>query len=97
VKIALDSGGEPGQVFLPVMAKRYWIELDAHEWGQLLDGLECRAESWRRTAEYLRTEEMPDGELFVIEECSDMEEANGIAACYEAIVKNIQIQMEEQR
>lgn len=78
------------------MAKRYRIELEAHEWGQLLDGLECRAESWRRTAEYLQTEEMADDEFFVIEECSDENEAYGIAASYESIIKNIQIQMEGQ-
>jgi hypothetical protein len=88
--------GEPGQVFLPVMAKRYRIELDEQEWGQLLDGLEIRAESWRRTAEYLRTEEMPDGEFFIIEECSDEDEAKELAAHYEAIIKNIRSQMEGQ-
>ncbi len=78
------------------MAKRYRIELDEQEWGQLLDGLECRAESWRRTAKYLRTEEMPDGEFFIIEECSDEEEADGLAARYEGIVQNIKGQMEKQ-
>jgi hypothetical protein len=76
------------------MAKRYRIELEAQDLGQLLDGLEVRAESWRRTAEYLRTGEMPDGELFIIDECSDEEEADEIAAQYEAIIKNIQNQME---
>ena len=39
---------------------------------------------------------MPDGELFLIEECGDEEEADGIALHYEAIIKNIQSQMEEQ-
>lgn len=78
------------------MAKHYRIELDEHDLGQLLDGLEIRAESWRLTADYLRTGEMPDGELFLIEECSDEEEANGLAAYYEAIIKNIQSQMEVQ-
>jgi hypothetical protein len=71
------------------MAKRYRIELEAQDLGQLLDGLEVRAESWRRTAEYLRT-----GELFIIDECNDEEEADEIAAQYEAIIKNIQNQME---
>jgi hypothetical protein len=40
---------------------------------------------------------MPDGELFLIEECSDEDEADGLAAWYEAIIKNIQSQMEAQR
>lgn len=78
------------------MAKTYKIELDEHDLGQLLDGLVIRAESWRRTAEYLRTEEMPDGEFFIIEECSDGDEADGLAACYEAIIQNIQTQMKDQ-
>lgn len=78
------------------MAKKYRIELDEHDLGQLLDGLEIRAESWKRTAEYLRSGDMPEGEPFVIEECSDEEEADEIAAHYEAIIKNIQSQMEAQ-
>ncbi len=95
-KIALASGDQPGQVFLPTMAKTYRIELDEHDLGQLLDGLEIRADSWRRTAEYLRAGDMPDGEFFIIEECSDEEEAEGLAAHFEAIIKNIQSQMEAQ-
>lgn len=78
------------------MAKKYRIELNEHDWGQLLDGLESRAESWRRTARYLRTGDMSEGELFLIEECRDEEEAEGVAAHFEAILKNIQNQMETQ-
>ena len=78
------------------MAKQYRIELDEQDWGQLLDGLEIRAESWRRTAEYLRSGDMPDGEIFLIEECGDEEEADEVAAHYEAIITNIQMQMEAQ-
>jgi hypothetical protein len=79
------------------MAKNYKIELGEHDLGQLLDGLEIRAESWKRTADYLRTGEMPDGELFLIEDSNDEEEARGLAACYEAIIKKIKGQMEAQR
>jgi hypothetical protein len=78
------------------MTKTYRIELDEHDLGQLLDGLEIRAESWKRTAEYLRTGTMPDGELFLIEECGDEDEANELAGHYDAILKNIQSQMEAQ-
>lgn len=78
------------------MEKFYQIKLAEHDWGQLLDGLEIRAESWKRTADYLRTGEMPDGELFLIEDCSDEEEAAGLAARYQAIIKNIKGQMEAQ-
>lgn len=76
------------------MAKNYRIELDEHDLGQLLDGLEIRAESWRRTAEYLRTGNTQDDELFIIEECSDEEEADGIALLYETIIGRIRKQME---
>lgn len=86
----------PGQVFLPAMAKHYQIEMDEDDWGQLLDGLEIRAESWRRTAGYLRTGETPVGEPFMIEECSDEDEAEELAARYESIIKSIQTQMEAQ-
>ena len=79
------------------MATTYCIELNDLDLGQLLDGLETRAESWERTAEYLRTEAMPAGEFFVIEECSDPEEADAIAAHFRAIIRTIQTQMEAQR
>jgi len=75
------------------MAKRYQIELDGHDLGQVLDGLEVRAESWRRTAEFLSTGEMPEGELFIIEDCSDAEEAEELAARYGEIIKKIHGQM----
>lgn len=78
------------------MAKIYRIELDERDLGQLLDGLEVRAEAWRRTAEYMRKGDMPDGELFLIEECGDEDEADELATRYESILKNIQSQMEAQ-
>ena len=78
------------------MAKIYRIELDDLDLGQLLDGLESRAESWEKTADYLSTEEMSGGELFLIEECSDPEEADGIAEHYRSIIAKMQEQMEAQ-
>ena len=60
------------------MAKSYHIELEAGDLGQLLDGLEMRAESWERTAEYLRSGNV-DGD-YVVEECSKPEEADCITA-----------------
>jgi len=78
------------------MAKTYRLELDRLDLGQILDGLESRAESWERTADYLRTERMPDGEFFVIEECSKPEEADDVAAHYRSIIQNIRRQMEAQ-
>ena len=78
------------------MATTYRIELNDLDLGQLLDGLETRAESWERTAEYLRTDTMPAGEFFLVEECSKPEEADDIAEHYRSIIQKIQSQMEAQ-
>ncbi len=74
----------------------YRIELNDLDLGQTLDGLEMRAESWERTADYLRTEKMPDGVFFIIEECSKPEEADAIADHYRSIIRKIRTQMKAQ-
>ena len=79
------------------MALTYCIKLNDLDVGQLLDGLETRAESWERTAEYLRMEAMPEGEFFVVEECSKPEEADDIAEHYRSIIRKIHSQMEAQQ
>ncbi len=79
------------------MATTYCLELDDHEFGQVLDGLEQRAVVWERTADYLRTEKFPDGEFFLIEECSDATEADAIAVRYRAILRKLHAQLEAQR
>lgn len=79
------------------MALTYRIELNDLDLSQLLDGLEMRAESWERTAEYLRTDTMPEGEFFLVEECSKSEEADDIVEYYRSIIRKIQSQMEAQR
>ena len=79
------------------MATTYRIELNDLDLGQLLDGLETRAESWERTAEYLRTDTMPEGEFFLVEACSKPEEADDIAEHYRSIIRKIQNQMEAQQ
>jgi hypothetical protein len=77
------------------MRQRYTIQLDSLDLGQLLDGLELRAESWERTAEYLRSGTV-EGD-FIVEECSKPEEADDIAAHYRGIVATIRQQVEAQR
>jgi hypothetical protein len=76
------------------MPKNYQITLDDLEVSQILDGLEIRAESWERTAAYLRTQEFPSGEFYIIEECSKPEEANAIANCYRSIIAKIRGQID---
>ncbi|GAA5130281.1 hypothetical protein JIN84_04490 [Luteolibacter yonseiensis] len=78
------------------MAKNYQITLGELDLGQLLGGLEARMESWERTAEYLRDGCIPDNGDFLIEECSDVEEAEKVAEHFRSIIDNISKQMEAQ-
>ena len=79
------------------MAKVYTIQLHEIDLGQVLDGLEIRAQSWERTAEYLRTQSLPADEMFIIEECSKREEADRIAKHYRLIIHEIHRQMRTQQ
>ena len=76
------------------MSKTYRIELGDLGLGQLLDGLEARAEAWEKTASYHRTRESPPD--FLVEECSDADEADRIASHYRSIIAKIEKQREEQ-
>lgn len=76
------------------MQKIYRIELDDFDLGQLLDGLEARAEAWEKTADYHRTGESPAD--FIVEECNDADEAEKILAHYRSIISKIQKQREAQ-
>ena len=78
------------------MAKIYRIELESNDLGQLLDGLNIRAEAWEKTAAYHRTGEVPGDDLFLIEESSDEYEANAIAEHYRSIISNIRTQIGNQ-
>ncbi len=76
------------------MRQIYRIELDDRDLGQLLDGLEARAEAWEKTAEYHRAGESPPD--FIVEECRDAGEASRIAAHYRSIISKIHKQREAQ-
>lgn len=75
--------------------KEYVIRLNGLDLGQVIDGLEARATAWRRTATYLETGEAPEG--FVVEECSDQDEAQRLTEHYERIVADLVQQQTEQR
>jgi hypothetical protein len=77
------------------MGKQLTLTLDSLDVGQLLDGLRSRAESWRKTADYMESGYSPD-DSFVCEECTDADEANAIAKHYEKIVASIERQVDEQ-
>jgi len=72
--------------------RKYKIELDELDLGQLLDGLETRAVAWEKTADYHRTGEA----AALVEECSDAAEAERIAAHYRSIVTKIRNQRDAQ-
>ena len=79
---------------MPTMGKDYTFTLNENDVGQLLDGLAIRAESWEKTADYLRDESMPERDIFIIEDCSEPTEADAIAGHYRSIIKKIERQMD---
>ena len=78
------------------MEKHYKIDLSEHDLGQLLDGLEARKDSWMRTANCLRAGDQAEEEFFLIEECSDEDEAAEIAADYGRIIAKLVNQRDSQ-
>ena len=76
------------------MQKIYQIQINSHDLGQLLDGLEARAQAWEKTADYHRTGQSPPD--FIVEECNGADEADSIASHYRSIIAKIRKQREEQ-
>jgi cob(I)alamin adenosyltransferase len=68
------------------------IRLEQNDLGQLLDALRSRSEAWHGTAEHLESGVTPRDD-FVIEECSDADEARTIAEDYDRIIATIEAQM----
>lgn len=77
---------------MPIMGKQILIRLDAVDLGQVVDGLQARADSWRATERYFETGSAPG----IIEECTDAGEARAIAEHYERIIKSIVSQRSRQ-
>jgi septal ring factor EnvC (AmiA/AmiB activator) len=61
--------------------------------GQIIDGLRERQKVWLLTAEFMETGATE--EPYIIEECSDANEAKTIAAYYEEIINEIEKQIKE--
>ena len=91
----LDPAINPGQVIMPNMGKQIRLRLDSVDVGQLLDGLRLRAESWRKTAEFLESGYAGD-DAFICEECNSAYEATCIAEHYNRIVVTIETQVTDQ-
>ena len=76
-------------------ASKVSLLLDSLMVGQILDALEARREAWEKTSAWFRGE--LNDPFFAIEECSDAEEADQIAAYYLEIECEIEAQMESQQ
>jgi hypothetical protein len=70
--------------------------LEENDFGQIIEGLQAREESWRKTAEYFRSGYNAD-DSFAIEECNDEHEADKIALFYSRIVRDLERQRDVQR
>jgi hypothetical protein len=79
------------------MRKQIHLVLGDSEIFQLLDGLEIREDCWRKTAAYLETEKFPDDEFFLIEECSNPDEARNIADDHKTSIDKIRKQLTAQQ
>ncbi len=70
------------------MVMKTKIELEDIEWGQIIDGLTCRAILYEETVGYYE-----DGVTFCeIAEVSNVEESRELAAMYRSIIEKIQRQ-----
>jgi hypothetical protein len=78
------------------MSKKCLLILDENDLGQIIEGLQLREESWRKTADYFRSGYNPD-DSFVIEDCNGEHEANQIALFYARIIRNLERQRDERR
>ena len=78
------------------MGKTYTLRLAATDLDQLIDGLHSRSDAWRGTAEYLATGITPRDD-FLIEECSDADEARAIADDYDRIIALLRAQRDGQK
>ena len=73
------------------MPRLVTLRLDSNDVGQILEGLDCRCEPWKRTAEFLQIGDADGG----IEGCCSTKELIGIAAFCARIIAEIQSQAEE--
>jgi len=83
-----------GRFIHRVMSGKYRIELDELALRLVLDALENRAKSLDKTAAYLFTGESPPN--FILEVCSDAEEAILVARYYRSIIAKIKKQRRTQ-
>jgi hypothetical protein len=72
------------------MDENVTLTLSKPDVAQILDGLYQRLETWKYTEHYLQTGYVD--ERYCVEECSDAEEAHGIAERYDSMINSIEQQ-----
>lgn len=77
------------------MKTQFQLRINSLDLGQVLDGLNARAEAWQKTADFLATGQIT-GDPFICEECSDADEAAAIARYFSKIISQIERQVAEQ-
>lgn len=88
----LEAFPTPGQVIAAMRESKVSLLLDSVMVGHILDALEVRREAWEKTSAWFRG--ALNDPYFVIEECSDAEEADQIAAYYHEIECELRAQMD---
>ncbi len=62
------------------------VALEENDWGQILDGLRCRAETYQETVRYYESGHAKSE----IAEVRDVDEARELAELYRSIIERIQ-------
>jgi len=70
------------------MTMQKTVQLDEMEWGQIVDGLTCRAEWYENAVQYYETG-FCEGD---VAEVRDEEEARALAKRYRKLIEEIQVQ-----
>ncbi len=73
------------------MKRQVTITLEGNDWGQIMDGLSCRAEQYEWTAQYHECGYVDEGIL----EVRDAAEAQNLAGWYRRLVEQIRIQLRD--
>ena len=66
--------------------KKFSVSLDERDWGQILDGLRCRLETYEETVRYYESGHAESE----IAEVRDVDEAKEMADLYREIIGNIE-------
>ncbi|RKX45032.1 MAG: hypothetical protein DRP64_05405 [Verrucomicrobia bacterium] len=75
------------------MKRKITITLEDNDWGQIIDGLACRAEQYELTVQY---HEPGYAEDYILE-VRDADEARNLAEWYRRLVEQIRKQLRDSR